>query len=101
MRKIVGTALTCIIATVLVTACSPLEEYNGTVEVTEMEHIKFRPRMGKLPMRTAKWELTVCSTDTQSEVAGKCSVKRISKEQFDRISIGQTLEMSNGNLELD
>lgn len=101
MRKIITTLLACIISTAIVTGCTPLDEYSGTVEVTEMEHIKFRPKMGKMPMRTAKWQLTVCSTEPQIDNEDKCSVERISEKQFEHISIGQTIDMLNGKLQLD
>ncbi len=96
MKKFLALTASVIVMTASMTACTPAPTYSGSVSITDLDHVKFRPKIGKMPMQTEKWKVTVCPTDSVPEVA--CWTERVKEETFTNLQIGDRLTAENGNI---
>lgn len=96
MKKFLTILAMSSIALTTMTACAPSEPYTGEVIVKELDHVRFRPKMGNMPMQSEKFKVKVCPTPTETDT--KCFTKRVSKEKFREITVGQILNVENNEI---
>lgn len=96
MKKFLTITSLSLIALTTLTACNEdnTVKFSGDVVVTELEHTAFRPKIGKMPMQTAKYKVKTCVVAAPEQ----CSTNNVGSYEFQSLTVGQVLKMENNAL---